>query len=99
MRGALFQYIKRATLQTKLWQLCLIKNPEIPSPLNYGWMYTEDKTSIIPKWSELPVVSDVLRQLVKCKCKKSCSGNYKCNTMDLKCTPLCTCFGNYYGNK
>ena len=49
-------------------------------------MYTEDKTSIIPKWSELPVVSDVLRQLVKCNCNKSCSGNCKFNTMDLKCT-------------
>ena len=74
-RGALFQHIKRAILQTKLWMVCLIKNPEIPSPLNYGWMQTEDKTAIILKWSELPVVSEVLRQLVKCKCKKTCSGN------------------------
>ena len=64
------------------------QNTEIPSPLNYGWTYKEDKTSNMPKWSELPVVVDVLRQLVKCKCKKPCSGNCKCNTMDLKCTPL-----------
>ena len=74
-RGALFEHFRRATLQTKLWMLCLIKNPEIPSPLNYGWMYTEDKNSIIPKWSNLPVVSDILWQLIKCKCKKKCTGN------------------------
>ena len=49
-------------------------------------MYTENKTSIIPKRSELPVVSDVLKQLVKYKYNRSCSGNCKFNTMDLKCT-------------
>ena len=97
-RGALLQHIKRATLQTKLWMLRLIKNPEIPNPINYGWILTEDKNSFIPKWSDLPVVSEVLRQLIKCKCKKKCSGNCKCNTLDLKCTPLCACFGNCYGN-
>ena len=53
-RWALFQHIKRATLQTKLWMSCLIKNPKIPSLLNYGWMYTENKKSIIPKtWFKL----------------------------------------------
>ena len=97
-RGTLFQHIKRSILQTRLWMLPLIKNPEIPSPLSYGWMQTKDKKSIIPNWSDLPVVSKVLRQLIKCKCKKKCSGNCKCKKFELECNSLCACLRKCYDN-
>ena len=98
-RAALFEHTERAKVTTKLWMLPLIKNPEIPSPLSYGWMQTKDKKSIIPNWSDLPVVSKVLRQLIKCKCKKKCSGNCKCKNFELECNSLCACFGKCYDNK
>ena len=82
---------------TNLWMLRLVKNPEIPHTINSGWIYTDDKKSIIPKWSDLPVVSAVLQQLIKCKCKKKCTGNCKCHTWDLKCTSLCICQGKCFG--
>ena len=90
-------YSAYSTSNTNLWMLRHVKNPEIPHTINSGWIYTDDKKSIIHKWSDLPVVSAVIQQLIKCKCKKKCTGNCKCYTWDLKCTSLCICQGKCFG--
>ena len=47
---------------------------------------------MIPLWTDLPQASNVYRELVKCGCKKGCTGRCRFLTSDLKCTELCQCF-------
>ena len=53
----------------------------------------------IPLWTDLLQASNVCIELVKCGCKKGCTGRCKCSTSDLKCTELCQCFGRCTNGK
>ena len=46
-----------------------------------------------PVWSTLPEASKACSELLKCSCKKGCTGRCRCFKSDLKCTELCFCSG------
>ena len=47
-REALKMHIKCVNYQVRIWKLSHIQNPEIPSPLEHGWIIINNKLE--PQW-------------------------------------------------
>ena len=90
--AALEQHIKRASHQSNCWNLALIPDPDLPSPADWGWK--KDQTGWQPVWTNLPEASQSCSELIRCGCKKGCTGRCKCFKAALKCTALCFCSGD-----
>lgn len=90
-QAALIQHIKRASYQANCWNKALTPNPELPSPTDWGWR--KDDTGWQPLWTTLPEASQSCYELIRCGCKKGCTGRCKCVKAALKCTALCSCSG------
>ena len=90
--AALEQHIKRASHQSNCWNLALIPDPDLPSPADWGWK--KDQTGWQPVWTNLPEASQSCSELIRCGCKKGCTGMCKCFKAALKCTALCFCSGD-----
>ena len=90
-KGALKQHILRAILLSRKWHKALELRPELPSPSNWGWNKNKDNIWV-PHWSDDLIVADALQKLIRCGCKKRCSGNCTCCQYGLPCTPLCKCY-------
>ena len=88
---ALKLHVLKSALQASKWSYCLQKClPEL-DPLNWGWLKSEGHFK--PFWTTLPEAPEGCRILIKCGCKKSCSGRCKCVQNNLPCTELCFCSG------
>ena len=95
-KEALHQHVKSAVFQAGyIWGQSQIANPEIPSPSDWGWVKSHD-SGWCPFWTVMPEASKGCRELIKCMCKKQCSGNYKLYTANLPCTELCLCSGQCF---
>ena len=90
--AALEQHIKRVCYQSNCWNQALIPNPDLPSPADWGWK--KDQTGWQPVWTTLPEASQSCSELIRCGCKKGCTGRCKCFKAALKCTALCFCSGD-----
>ncbi|KXJ15587.1 hypothetical protein AC249_AIPGENE10320 [Exaiptasia diaphana] len=89
-KAALLEHTKRACYQGgHCWGQALTSQPQLPSPQDWGWTQTSDGWQ--PYWTSLPDVTMSCRELIRCKCKKSCSGRCSCFKADLGCTALCSC--------
>ena len=87
-------HTKRALFLSKVWSRCLEAMQNLPSPKAFGWIETEDEAvKWTQNWMTQFEASKECREFVKCGCKTSCIGSKrcKCNSVDLKCTRLCTC--------
>lgn len=83
------QHIKRVCYQSNCWNQALIPYPDLPSPADWGWK--KDQTGWQPV---LPEASRSCSELIRCGCKKGCTGRCKCFKVALKCTALCFCSGD-----
>lgn len=92
-KAALLQHSRRATYQASYcWGQALKAVQDLPCPSNWGWKINElDGWQIC--WSTLPEASKACRELLRCGCKKGCSGRCKCAKAAPKCTALCFCGG------
>ena len=93
-KSALIQAILRAHYQLIVWNNDIVANPELPSPLNFGWCLEDDK--FCPVMTTNPPAPDAIMSLVKCKCSKSkCSKSSRSSSANanppLPCTDLCEC--------
>jgi hypothetical protein len=92
-KAALVQHIRRAAFQAgHVWGQALVPKPTLPSPSDWGWQLLPEG-SWTPLWTTLPEAVKSCRELVKCNCKKRCSGRCQCKKANLKCTQLCYCAG------
>ena len=92
-QGALMQHIRRAAYQAgHVWSTSLVKDAHWPSPTEWGWKM---ETNVLrPLWTELPEVSRVSQQLIKCRCQERCNiSRCRCLRSSLPCTDLCRCGG------
>ena len=56
-----------------------------------GWI--KGKNGIwVPHWSDYPIIADALLEIIRCGCKKHCSGNCTFCQYGLPCSPLCACY-------
>ena len=90
--AALEQHIRRVSYQSNCWNKALIADPDLPSPADWGWK--KDQTGWQPVWTTLPEASQSCSELIRCSCKKGCTGRCKCYKAALKCTALCFCSGD-----
>ena len=75
--AALTEHIKRAAYQAGYcWAQMAIKAPELPSPNEWGWKKADEGWEA--QWTTLPEAAQACRELIKCSCKKSCTGRCKC---------------------
>lgn len=94
-REALRQHARRAIYQAgHIWGQSQTANPDLPSPAEWGWRKDDDGWH--PLWTVLPEASKGCRELIRCKCRKRCSGNCKCFGANLPCTGLCVCSGQCF---
>lgn len=93
--NALLQHTARVAYQAgHCWGQCIVSNPELPSPSEWGWTRSESD-AWTPRWTTLPEASKVCPELVKCGCKAEigCKGRCKCLKAGMPCTALCKCGG------
>ena len=92
-REALRQHIKRAAYQAGFcWAQMMVCTPELPSPSDWGWVHSEHGWDIC--WTTLSEATVACRQLLRCGCKKGCTGQCKCVKASLQYTALCCCGGD-----
>ena len=90
-RAALVEHIKRAVYQGgHCWGKMVHVTMGMPSAVDWGWV---DPHNWRPMWTTLPEASTAARELIRCGCKKGCTGRCKCKKAALKCTALCHCGG------
>jgi hypothetical protein len=90
--AALVQHVKRSVLHAgNTWGQTLSRIQNLPTPSNWGWKKENDVE--VPHWTSLAPIAASSQELLKCGCKKNCSGNCKCFRSGLTCTALysCTC--------
>jgi hypothetical protein len=92
-RDALQEHTKRAVFQAGyVWTQATVRRPEVPSPEDWCWERGDNGWT--PTWTTLPEASKVCKELVRCGCRKSCSGLSRCFKASLPCTSLCYSAGN-----
>ena len=92
-RESLRQHIKRAAYQAGFcWAQMMVRTPVIPSPSDWGWVHSENGWDIC--WTTLSEATVACPQLLRCGCKKGCTGQCKCVKASLQCTALCCCGGD-----
>ena len=92
-KAALTEHIKRALFQAgHIWGQVLNANPVLPSPAEFGWVKEENIWG--PFWSIFTEASKGC--VIKCSCKRQCSGRCKCFKARMNCTQLCACGGDCY---
>ena len=93
-KATLYQAVLRAHFQLIVWNNDIIPNPELLSPLGYGWCINEDN-SYSPVMTINRPAPDSIVSLVKCGCTKSDCKASRCSCAkaipSLKCTELCEC--------
>ncbi|PIK58297.1 hypothetical protein BSL78_04803 [Apostichopus japonicus] len=93
---ALRQHILRANFQARIYKLSLMKNQDLPSPSEHGWIFDDGHLAI--HWMSLPPAPESIIELGNCSCKKNkCqlpnAGDSCCISFGLPCTDLCQCKG------
>lgn len=69
-----------------------MKEQPVCEPTNWGWTPCDGK--FVPLWMTQQEASRECQELVKCGCKKLCTGGRcRCKRAELPCTELCQCGG------
>ena len=93
-KDALRQHVLRTGYQAgHVWGQALLKEPQLPSPDEFGWRRQNDSSQWEVKWMDLPPAGAACRAVVKCGCTKGCKGRCRCAKENLPCTMLCKCGG------
>ena len=90
-KATLFQHIKRANFVAMRDKSYSVSKPHLPSMERNGWQLKAGG-GIEPVRCMVPPAPSAVLELIKCGCKKTCSGNCKCAKNNLPCTPLCKCY-------
>ena len=97
--GSLTQHIQRAHYITMIWKKADESHPNLPSPSDYEWNKDHITNSFVPVRCSQPPAPKAVLELVKCGCKKGCSGNCSCIKSKIQCTELCGCINYTCSNK
>ncbi len=91
-KAALVQHIRHTYFQANIWSQSLLTSPQISDPSDWGWV--KESNGWQPLWTTLPEASNSCHELIRCRCKKGCTGCCKCAKAALKCTALCLFSGD-----
>ena len=89
---SLLQHLRRSNYQTYIWKNAIQSELELPSPCGNGWKMDEETSMLTHEYMLKQPVPETMVELVRCKCKKSCSTNRcSCRKANLNCTDACLC--------
>ena len=88
-QNALFQHCRRAMFHASIRMTAHDSAMIESDPGLHGWNREHDH--LIPEWITIPEVPAMCKELIKCGCKKSCSGVCSCRKHALTRTALCKC--------
>ena len=90
-RDALLCHCKRVSYVTALVKRSLENSPQVPSPVNHGWIMENNMLTI--DWMLLPIAPPNVLDLISCNCSKTMCRTQACvcRSHCLKCTDLCGC--------
>ena len=85
----LTQHAKRANYQAGILRRCLQREPDVPSPTEYGWTTDVEGNLEIQWMTGSPAPASVL-ELMKCNCTRVCDAKgCTCIANGLICTHMC----------
>lgn len=82
-----------------IWRKATESHPSLPSPVEYGWQLLSDDGPYIAIRSSDPPAPEAVMNLIKCGCKKGCTGLCSCRSNSIPCTELCGCVNYQCDNK
>lgn len=96
---AFIENVKRAHLQTCIWQNALKPNPPNLQPTNYGYFIDANSKRLLPVTlpEKVEVAPSDILQLIRCSCSSTNPCSTKkcgCRSARLPCTMFCMCHGN-----
>ena len=97
--GSLMPHIQRAHYITMIWKKADESQRILPSPSDYGWNKDDVTHSFVAVRCSQPPAPKAVLELVKCGCKKGCSGSCSCLRNKIHCTDLCGCINYTCSNK
>ena len=81
-------HVQQANYQAAVWRCSLHATPEVPNPIDHGWI--EDDSKLANHWMRSPPAPDVVLQLLAYKCTRSCKlPSCTCLANGLSCTDMC----------
>jgi len=88
---ALRFHLMRVYYQTMIWRNAHCATPELPSPVQMGWMKNTD-SGLQPILMSLSPIPESCLEMISCACRKQCqTRRCKCRKSALRCTSMCTC--------
>lgn len=88
-RDCLAKHVARANYQAGIWRRCLENDPDIPYPIDHGWVIDEPSTLSV-EWMSGPTAPDDILEMLSCKCSRQCRlPDCVCLKNGLRCTYMC----------
>jgi len=84
--GSLKLHIRRAHYIAMIWRRATESHPSLPSPAAYGWELLAEEGVYTPIRCAHPPAPEAVINLVKCGCKKGCTGLCSCSKNNIPCT-------------
>ena len=78
--ASLVKHTRRDVLQANIWHQIYRKETNKLDPESFGWRVIEGNWK--PHWSDLPEVSSICRELIKCGCRQCKPTSCKCRQED-----------------
>ena len=89
--GSLTPHVRRAHYIVVIWIKASESHPCLPYPTEFGWTLDATTKRFDPVRCLHPPASEAMMKLVKCGCKKECTGNCSCRNNKIPCTELYSC--------
>ena len=88
-KDCLFLHAMRANYQAGIWRGSLQQHPQVPSPVEHGWV-RDDNGQLTLEWMRGSPAPEAVLQLLCCNCSRRCKlPECPCMSNGLKCTILC----------
>ena len=88
-KDCLIMHAARANYQVGIWRRCLEQEPNIPYPIDHGWVM--DAPGILSvDWMHGPLAPEDVLEMLSSKCTRQCTPpDCICMKKGLKCTYMC----------
>ena len=84
-------HIQRAHYIAMVWRKAAESHQCLPSPTEYGWKFDEATSRFTPVLCLNPPAPAAIMNLLKCGCKRGCTGRCTCRRNNIPCTEVCGC--------
>ena len=91
-RDCLVKHAKRANYQVAIWKRCLEQDPQVWTPIGWGWKieHEDGVAKLVVEWMDIKAAPETILELLACNCAKKCvAPKCVCAANGLRCTDMC----------